>query len=174
MPEIKIVITGAVGAGKTTAIASISEVSVVSTDVEATDEVRRSKTNTTVCMDYGEITLDDGSRLLIYGTPGQERFSFMWDILANGALGFILLVNDQAGSALDDLDFYIRRFWKNIQESTMAIGVTHIDDDLSKMDKYHDYMASSNLPYPIFPVDARKTEDVRLMIEAMAAMINGD
>lgn len=174
MPEIKIVITGAVGAGKTTAIAAISEVSVVSTDVEASDELRRSKTSTTVCMDYGEITLDDGSRLLVYGTPGQERFSFMWDILANGALGFIILVNDQAPAPIEDLDFYVRRFWKNIQESTMAIGVTHVDDDLARMQKYYDYMESSGLPYPIFPVDARKTEDVRLMIEAMAAMINTD
>ncbi len=174
MHEIKIVITGAVGAGKTTAIAAISEVSVVSTDVEATDELRRSKNSTTVCMDYGEITLDDGSRLLIYGTPGQERFSFMWDILANGALGFIILVSDQAENALDDLDFYIRRFWKDIQESTMAIGITHIDDDLARMEKYYDYMESAGLPYPIFPVDARNGADVRLMIEAMASMIIGD
>ena len=172
MPEIKIVITGAVGSGKTTAIAAISEVSVVSTDVVASDEVRMSKTNTTVCMDYGELTLDDGSRLLIYGTPGQERFSFMWDILARGALGFIILVNDQVSSALEDLDFYIRRFWPYIQESTMAIGVTHIEDDLAKMEKYYEYMRSIDLPYPIFPVDARRTEDVRLMIEAMASMIH--
>lgn len=171
MSEIKIVITGAVGAGKTTAIGSISEISVVSTDVAASDAVSAFKASTTVAMDYGELTLDDGSKLHIYGTPGQERFSFMWDILAKGALGFIILVNDSNPTPLDDLDFYIKRFSKHIEESTMAVGVTHIGDSLATMNKYYDYMNSQGLPYPIFPVDARKTADVRLMVEAMASMI---
>ncbi|MCC6074268.1 ATP/GTP-binding protein [Pseudomonas sp. GCM10022188] len=171
MAEIKIVITGAVGAGKTTAIGSISEIPVVSTDVAASDAVSAFKASTTVAMDYGELTLDDGSKLRIYGTPGQERFSFMWDILATGALGFVILVNHSSPTALADLDFYIKRFRKSIDESTMAVGVTHIGDNLSSMAKYYDYMNSQHLPYPIFPVDARKAADVRLMVEAMASMI---
>lgn len=171
MSEIKIVITGAVGAGKTTAIGSISEISVVATDVAASDAVSAFKASTTVAMDYGELTLDDGSKLRIYGTPGQERFSFMWDILAKGALGFIILVNDDNATPLADLDFYIERFRKHIEDSTMAVGITHVDNKPASMNKYYEYMSSKNLPYPIFPVDARKSADVRLMVEAMASMI---
>lgn len=172
MSEIKIVITGDVGSGKTTAIASISEIAVISTDVAASDEVSAMKASTTVAMDYGELTLEDGSKLRIYGTPGQERFSFMWDILAKGALGFIVMVNDLGEKPLESLAFYLDRFSSYIETSTMAIGVTHVDvEGMRTMDKYYDFLEAKQIYYPIFPVDAREPDDVKLLIEAMASMI---
>lgn len=173
MAELKIVITGIVGAGKTTAIQAISEIDVVSTEVRASDEVREQKDTTTVAMDYGELTLDDGTVLKIYGTPGQRRFSFMWEILAEGALGFVVLVNDQRPDPLDDVGIYLENFAPWIKDSTVVIGVTHVDDDPTRMDKYHTYLQERALAYPVFPIDARQPDDVKVMIEAMAAMMNG-
>lgn len=93
----KVVVTGPFGAGKTTLISAISEVPVVDTDVAAsTPEEASRKAATTVSMDFGIRTVaDDGfeAKLFLYGTPGQERFSFMWDVLARGMDGFLLLVD---------------------------------------------------------------------------------
>lgn len=71
----KIIFTGPMGAGKTTAIAAISEIPPISTEVRCTDEAQALKETTTVAMDYGYFTLEDSSRIHLYGTPGQERFN---------------------------------------------------------------------------------------------------
>lgn len=173
MAELKIVFTGVVGAGKTTAIQAISEIPVVATEVRASDEVRHEKETTTVAMDYGQLALDDGTVLKIYGTPGQRRFSFMWEILAEGALGFVILVNDRREAPLEDVAMYLENFAPWIAQAAVAIGVTHVEDDPAAMDKYHDFLREQGLPYPIFPIDARQPDDVKVMIEAMAAIMNG-
>ena len=75
--QLKIVFTGPMGAGKTTAIRAISDAPPVSTEVGNSDRQSSVKESTTVALDYGELTLEDGTCLRIYGTPGQARFSFM-------------------------------------------------------------------------------------------------
>lgn len=86
---LKLVVSGPVGAGKTTFIQSLSETEVVETDELSTENI--GKERTTVAMDFGTLTLD-GIPLYLFGTPGQDRFDFMWEILCEGALGMILLV----------------------------------------------------------------------------------
>jgi uncharacterized protein len=86
---LKLVVSGPVGAGKTAFIQSLSETEVVETDELATEDI--GKERTTVAMDFGTLTLD-GIPLYLFGTPGQDRFDFMWEILCEGALGMILLV----------------------------------------------------------------------------------
>src|SRR5690606_35785063 len=94
MQTVKMVVTGPFSAGKTEFIRSISEIEVVSTEREVTTEAeRREKDATTVAMDFGRITVDDELVLYLFGTPGQRRFDFMWEILAEGMLGFIVLVD---------------------------------------------------------------------------------
>lgn len=90
---LKIVVTGAVNSGKTEFIKSISEIGVVSTERRTTDETKVIKEHTTVAMDFGRLTIDEDVVLYIFGTPGQERFDFMWDILSEGMMGYILLVD---------------------------------------------------------------------------------
>ena len=89
MSEYKIVFTGTVGAGKTTAIAAISESRPVVTDVPNTDG-SVAKQLTTVGLDFGMVTLEGGQRLRLFGTPGQARFDFLWAILARNALGLVV------------------------------------------------------------------------------------
>jgi signal recognition particle receptor subunit beta len=92
--RIKIVITGPFAAGKTQFIRTISEIEPVTTERKTTaKEEKAVKGQTTVAMDFGKIAIDDEHELYLFGTPGQSRFDFMWDILGKGALGVIVLVD---------------------------------------------------------------------------------
>lgn len=93
MQTVKMVITGPFSAGKTEFIRSISEIDVVSTERKISSETERVKEETTVAMDFGRITVDDDLVLYLFGTPGQRRFDFMWEILSEGMLGFIVLID---------------------------------------------------------------------------------
>jgi small GTP-binding protein len=93
MQTVKMVITGPFNAGKTEFIRSVSEIDVVSTERKITAEVERIKDTTTVAMDFGRITVDQDLVLYLFGTPGQKRFDFMWEILSEGMLGFIVMVD---------------------------------------------------------------------------------
>ncbi len=84
---VKMVITGPFNSGKTEFVRSISEIDVVSTERKLTSEAERDvKEDTTVAMDFGRITVDNDLVLYLFGTPGQRRFDFMWEILAQVCL----------------------------------------------------------------------------------------
>ncbi|MGD8555701.1 MAG: ATP/GTP-binding protein [Anaerolineales bacterium] len=93
MKSVKMVVTGPFSSGKTTFIRSVSEIDVVSTERKISSEAQRIKETTTVAMDFGRITVDDELVLYLFGTPGQKRFDFMWEILSEGMLGFIVMVD---------------------------------------------------------------------------------
>jgi small GTP-binding protein len=93
MQTVKMVVTGPFNAGKTEFIRSVSEIDVVSTERKISTQAERVKDQTTVAMDFGRITVDDNLVLYLFGTPGQRRFDFMWEILSEGMLGFIVMVD---------------------------------------------------------------------------------
>ncbi|MCA9971460.1 MAG: ATP/GTP-binding protein [Anaerolineales bacterium] len=93
MQAVKMVITGPFSAGKTEFIGTISEIDVVSTERRISSSAEKIKESTTVAMDFGRITVDDDLVLYLFGTPGQRRFDFMWDILSQGMLGFVVMVD---------------------------------------------------------------------------------
>src|SRR6185503_17724362 len=93
MQTVKMVITGPFSSGKTQFIQSVSEIDVVSTERKISSEAEKIKDSTTVAMDFGRITVDDDLVLYLFGTPGQRRFDFMWEILAEGMLGFVVMVD---------------------------------------------------------------------------------
>jgi small GTP-binding protein len=93
MQTVKMVVTGPFAAGKTEFIRTISEIDVVSTERKISSAAERVKDQTTVAMDFGRITIDEDLVLYLFGTPGQKRFDFMWEILSEGMLGFIVVVD---------------------------------------------------------------------------------
>ncbi len=93
MQTVKMVVTGPFAAGKTAFIQAISEIDVVSTERKISSEAEKIKETTTVAMDFGRITVDDDLVLYLFGTPGQKRFDFMWEILSEGMLGFVVVVD---------------------------------------------------------------------------------
>jgi uncharacterized protein len=94
MQTVKMVVTGPFSAGKTEFIRSVSEIDVVSTERKISSIPERTvKEATTVAMDFGRITVDDDLVLYLFGTPGQRRFDFMWEILSEGMLGFVVMVD---------------------------------------------------------------------------------
>ena len=164
----KILFTGPVGAGKTTAIQSMSDVPIITTDEQATDMTKDRKGHTTVSMDYGYINLGTKERIHLYGTPGQERFDFMWDILKNGALGLILLIDNSRKNPQQDLKFYTKSFKEFIDNGEIVIGVTRMDDHSKpSIDDYRGWLKELNISAPIFSIDAREKLDVSSLIQAL-------
>ena len=94
MQTVKMVVTGPFSAGKTEFIRSVSEIDVVSTERKVSSSQEKTvKEATTVAMDFGRITVDEDLVLYLFGTPGQRRFDFMWEILSEGMLGFVVMVD---------------------------------------------------------------------------------
>ena len=168
MSNHKIIFTGPVGAGKTTAISSISDIPIVSTDEAARGMTKHRKTATTVAMDYGIMNLDRAERIHLYGTPGQERFDFMWDILTEGGIGLVLLVNNSRPYPFQDMKFFLNAFNDFIDETQVVIGVTRTDESVRPtIAEYHLQIEDSRHKIPIFEVDARERRDVSLLVEAL-------
>lgn len=169
----KIIFTGPVGAGKTTAIASISDIEPIRTDEHASDMTQKRKSATTVAMDYGMIRLGPKEKVHLYGTPGQERFDFMWDILTKGGIGLVLLLDNTRPTPFEDMRFYIKAFKEFIDGTRLVIGVTQMDARATPtIDEYVRQLAELDVSAPVFEVDARQRTDVSTLIEALLLQID--
>ncbi len=122
----RVVVTGTVGVGKTTLIRSISDIKTVDTERKATDETKLLKPNTTVSMHFGRIQMNNSTIVHLFGTPGQLRFDFMWDLLISRANACILLVSANRPHESDRTRQIIDFINKRVQ-IPMVVGMTHAD-----------------------------------------------
>ncbi|CAN5343329.1 ATP/GTP-binding protein [soil metagenome] len=101
--SVKVVVTGPYGVGTTTMIRTLSEINVLTTErrILSLDDTS-TDTPTMVSMDFGRLTIDDELQLYLFGTPGQQRLDFMWEILAEGLLGFVIMVDHSRADSFDE------------------------------------------------------------------------
>lgn len=172
MTRYKIVFAGAMGAGKTTAIHAISDTEPVSTDVANLDTSRHDKAMTTIGIDYGSVHIDDETEVVIYGTPGQERFEFVWKIVQQGALGTIIFVDHASSAPLDQVAYYVEHYLGNDPAARLILAITHVDESRgTSTEQYFQLMQQRGWQIPLFFVDARQRADVAMLINALIALI---
>jgi uncharacterized protein len=170
--ELKIVFAGPMGAGKTTAIRAISDIEPVSTEVGNTDLASHTKALTTVALDFGQLKVDEGNVVKLYGTPGQQRFSFMWEILCTGAMGIVLLVDDSRKDAFDDFRAFVETLQRIAPNQPLVVGVGRGSSaDGSHLAAYQAHLTGLGLVAPLFSVDVRERADVLLLIDTLLCVL---
>ncbi len=167
--SLKIVFVGNVGSGKTTAIASVSEVPVSGTEAKATEnDALHRKATTTVGIEYGVLHVHN-TKVHLYGTPGQRRFDFMAAIACQGAIGMVVMIDNAHQQPLAEMDYFLRRHGDYLRNHPAIIAITHYDDNDTQtyLIEYHRYLKEQGIPCPVMRLDARDKNQVRLVVEKL-------
>ena len=163
MQSVKVVVTGPFNAGKTTFIKSVSEITVLSTERQVSDASGEGGGETTVAMDFGRITVSDDVVLYLFGTPGQERFSFMWETLSEGMLGFVVLVDSDSPDSISDASAMIE-FFTNMSDVPFVVAANKVrEDDAASLTGIRDRLSLAE-NVPLLPCDAREKDSVKSVL----------
>ena len=160
MQSVKVVVTGPFNAGKTTFIKSVSEITVLSTERQVTPTAGEGDGETTVAMDFGRITVSDDVVLYLFGTPGQARFSFMWETLSEGMLGFVVLVDADAPKTFDDAREMIHFFTEMSDVPFIVAANKVVPDDAEALRTLRLHLGLAETT-PLLPIDAKSRDSVK-------------
>lgn len=163
MQSVKVVVTGPFNAGKTTFIKAVSEITVLSTERQVSDASGEGGGETTVAMDFGRITVSDDVVLYLFGTPGQARFSFMWETLSEGMLGFVLLVDAAAPETIEDAKEMIA-FFTDMSDVPFVVAANKVEpEDTETLMQVRSELGLRD-SVPLLPVDARDKDSVKAVL----------
>lgn len=172
MQAVKVVITGAYAAGKTNFIRSISDIDPVTTEYEVTGaEERALKKETTVALDFGKIAVSDEVVLFLFGTPGQERFDFMWDVLTEGCMGYIVMVDSCRPAHLLETQRLMAHF-AAITPAPFVVAANKQDDPAALPLSYIRKRLQLPLEIPVLPCIATDRESVKGILMALIMHID--
>lgn len=172
--DYKLVFIGPMGVGKTTAITAISTTPPVVTEVRNTDRNAHAKASTTVALDYGEVAVEGGGLLRLYGVPGQSRFAFMWSMVGKGALGAVLLADAAAPDALATLDPFLDAFAHMLRDQRVVMGVGRGDSPGAlPTEDFVEHLAARGYTTPVLSVDVRQRADVHLLLDVLFVQLEG-
>ncbi|GAB3717906.1 ATP/GTP-binding protein [Nocardiopsis oceani] len=171
---LKIVVAGGFGAGKTTLVSALSEVEALHTEEVMTSESVgvddlegvESKATTTVALDFGRVTLDEHTVVYLFGTPGQRRFSFMWEELAQGALGAVVLADTRRlADSFDAIDFFESR------RVPFVVAVNCFDGQ--RTHRAEDVRVALDVAegVPLLLCDARERESVKEVVVELVSLV---
>lgn len=175
MTAFRIVFAGPLGAGKTTAIAALSDTPPVSTEVDSAEARAAGKATTTVAFDLGQVQLPSGDMLMLYGTPGQARFDFMWPIIGENAIGAIVLANNLLPNSVALTVEYVRTFAPRVATANCVVGVGRTEEaPLPSTDEYSDALAAAGFVIPVMSVDVREREHCLLLLNVLLARLEAN
>jgi small GTP-binding protein len=170
---VKLVVTGPFSAGKTTLIRTISEITVLSTERDISDDTRSRKAETTVAMDFGRITIDRDLVLYLFGTPGQERFDFMWEILGEGMIGFLLLVDGSREDSLVEARGILDAF-RTMARVPYVVGINRSDGADPEVEERVRAALDLEPTRAVVPCDATDKESVKSVLLALLYAVLDD
>ncbi|NTW01243.1 MAG: GTP-binding protein [Oscillochloris sp.] len=172
MKPLKIVITGAYAAGKTSFIRTISDGETLTTDYQVSlDEELALKSETTVALDFGTIAISDDVTLFLFGTPGQDRFDFMWEILSEGCLGYVVLVDSCRPAHLSEAARLIQRF-SIITDAPFVVAASHQDDPAALPVSYIRRRLPIPSDCPVIPCTTTNRESLKAVLLALLEQVN--
>jgi signal recognition particle receptor subunit beta len=172
MQALKIVITGAYAAGKTHFIRTISEIDPVSTEYDVSDPGERElKHETTVALDFGTISINEEVVLYLFGTPGQERFDFMWEHLSIGCLGYVVLVDSCRPAHFAETQRLMERF-AEITDAPFVGAANKQDDPASLPLRYVRSRLQLPNEIPLLPCVATDRDSVKAVLLALLEHID--
>lgn len=171
MQAVKIVITGAYSAGKSSFIRAISEIEIVETEYEVTvAEERELKTETTIALDFGTITITDDIKLYLFGTPGQDRFDFMWEVLSEGCIGYVVMVDSCRPGHLLETQRLMARF-AEITDAPFVVAANKQDDPAALPVTYVRRRLQVPFDIPVLRCVANDRESVKQVLLALLTHI---
>jgi len=167
---VKMVVTGPFNAGKTAFIRTVSEIEVVSTEQNISSAAEKVKSTTTVALDFGRLTIDKSLILHLYGTPGQRRFEFMWDILAEGMLGYILMVDSTKPETFREARYILDTFSDHSDSPyVVAVNKQDLENAWDVEDIRHALRLKDTIP--VLPCIATEMKPVKTILLSLLDII---
>ncbi|WP_185930285.1 GTP-binding protein [Klebsiella spallanzanii] len=175
MDDFKVLLVGPTGAGKTTAINTVSDISVISTEVarssldtDSSSSQLIPKSTVTVGIDYGELNINSSTRIRLYGVPGQIRFESLWDLIHEGSIGTVILFDISSNDYSDEFVFFVNRFHKTLLTERCVIGISKYSEIYSsRVTNLLEFLKHSGIDVPVFSVDVRDKEDVLKLLSIL-------